>query len=295
MKNIAIIGLGNIANKYLKGLDNSKFNLVCTIDKASNPKGLEYFLKYPLYQSLNEAVKMHQIDYLLISTPPKTHEEIILEALNLRINVLVEKIITLSKENYDNVINNALNNNLELITLYHWQYGDEALVINNYLNKNIKSITTNIYEPYCSKDGNMNEEYLNLGGPIIDSLPNVLSFYSLFLKLNSFKFIEKTNKKDINNHLVHSKLKYLNNNIEITINIDWTKNHNLKETTIIYDDLTKTIINHTTPKIITKDKVINFNNENRLEKHYINLFKNITANKLDNTNNIHYMLFDQIK
>ena len=141
----------------------------------------------------------------------------------------------------------------------------------------------------------MNEEYLNLGGPIIDSLPNVLSFYSLFLKLNSFKFIEKTNKKDINNHLVHSKLKYLNNNIEITINIDWTKNHNLKETTIIYDDLTKTIINHTAPKIITKDKVINFNNENRLEKHYINLFKNITANKLDNTNNIHQMLFDQLK
>lgn len=295
MKNIAIIGIGNIASKYLKGLALAKYNLVCTIDKDSKPKGLIYFKNYPLYQTLEEAVSKHKIDYLLISTPPSTHEAIILKALNLGLNVLVEKIITLSKENYDLVIKKALNKDLELITLYHWQYGDEAININKYLKKDIKKITTNVYDPYCSKENLLKREYLNLGGPIIDSLPNVLSFYSLFLKLNNFKLIETIKQNDLNNNLIYAQLKYLSDAIEITINIDWTKNKNLKETIVTYNDLTKTIINHSIPTISSEDLLIHYHNENRLETHYINLFENIHTNNKDNMNNIHMMLFNQIK
>lgn|SRR5690554_6215898 len=294
MKNIAIIGVGKIASKYLLGLEKSFFNLVCLIDINKSPSGHHYFSSYPLYQSLDDALKHHQIDYVLISTPPHTHEKLVKTALNFNLNVLVEKLITLNLESFNELTRIASNMGLKLITLYHWQYGDEIKFLKPYFNNNLKQVNINVFDPYCNND-QVDIDYLKMGGALIDSLPNVLSYLSLFINLKDLNFKGREDFLN-NNQIVKTKLIYNYNNILINIKVDWTKNKNLKETKLQYIDGTSVYINHSIPLIETSNKPINLSNENRLEKHYLNLLTtNFDNYNYQNMNLIHQLIFKQIK
>jgi|SRR5690554_5064081 len=298
MNNIALIGVGNVSKNYLKGLNMSQYNLVCVIDVLNEPAGIKNFKNYPIYKSITEAQNNHKIDYVLISTPPITHEKLVMEALNLNVNVLVEKLVTLNNKNYNNITSLADVKALKLITLYHWQHGNESYQVNNYLNENINSITTKIYETYCNNNNTLKKEYYSLGGAIIDSLPNVLSFYALFLNLDKLTFIKRIDTKDLKTEtIIKTLIKYNYFNAEINVLIDWTKNKNYKTTKITLDNNETILVDHSKEVIKTMNNKNDFSTKNRLETHYLNLFTKLNVEKYNfkNMENIHKLLFEQIK
>ncbi|MBG0763178.1 Gfo/Idh/MocA family oxidoreductase [Acholeplasma laidlawii] len=297
MRNIALVGVGNISNKYLSGLSKSSFNLVCLVDINTSPIGIKYYKDYPLYKTIKEATSHHKLDYVLISTPPNTHDVLIKEALDQNINVLVEKLISTNINTYQALIDLARRKGLVLETLYHWQFGDEVPLVKSLITKSIKEIVIHGEDPYCDMNGHVKSSYLNLGGALIDSLPNVLSFLSLIININQLEFKGRTDIKDsVSKQIVQTNLTYNVGDTIIKIHINWLSHKNHKETTILFDDDTSIYINHSIPLVKTESLTINLSNENRLETHYLNLFGSYESRKHHELHMhlIHKFLIDQI-
>ena len=105
--NFAIIGLGNIANKFAKTINELNKTLYAVgsrdINKAKEFKDKYNAIKY--YGSYEDLYNDNNIDIIYIATPNNMHYKNCLDALNHNINVICEKPFTVNhieaKELYD--------------------------------------------------------------------------------------------------------------------------------------------------------------------------------------------------
>lgn len=103
---VAVIGAGDIANTHIESL--LKFQDVCRIvaladiciDKAQE-KVDRFGLKVGVYKTYQELFNKEAPDLALVLTPPFTHAEICVAALDASVHVLVEKPMATSLEECD--------------------------------------------------------------------------------------------------------------------------------------------------------------------------------------------------
>ncbi|WP_040977806.1 Gfo/Idh/MocA family protein [Oceanobacillus jeddahense] len=106
MINVAIIGTGAICPSHIKGYlefqDKCKITALCDIypEKAEN-QAKEFELDVDIYSDYQELLKQENIDLVSVCTPPYTHADITIEALNQGKNVIVEKPMASSLEECD--------------------------------------------------------------------------------------------------------------------------------------------------------------------------------------------------
>src|SRR5690606_14573332 len=132
---------------------------------------------------------------------------------------------------------------------------------------------------------------------LLDSLPNVLSFLSLIIDINKLEFKDRTYIKDnLSKQIVQTNLTYNVGDTNIKIHINWLRHKNHKETTILFEDDTSIYINHSIPLVKTETLSSNLSNENRVEAHYLNLFRSFDSrsNHQLQMHHIHKFLIYQI-
>ena len=94
--NFAIIGLGNIANKFAKTLNELNLVLYAVASRDMN-KAKEFACTYnakKYYGSYEDLYNDPNIDIIYIATPNNMHYKNSIDALNHNINVICEKPFT---------------------------------------------------------------------------------------------------------------------------------------------------------------------------------------------------------
>ncbi len=121
MINIAIIGTGAISNSHVKGYfqfkDACKIVALCDIypDKAYQ-KAKDYQLDVDIYDDYKELLNRPDIDLVSVCTPPYTHAEISIAAMNAGTHVLVEKPMASSLEEC-HAMNEAAKKNKRILSV----------------------------------------------------------------------------------------------------------------------------------------------------------------------------------
>lgn len=297
MKNVGIIGLGTITQYYLEGLNDSTYlNLIAVCDTLKNPVSKEIFKDYPFYLDYKEMIEKENLDYIIISTPPKSHFEIAKYALEHNVNVMVEKPATSNLEDLVYLMDLAQSKNLIFEVMYHWQNGSEVIKFNELYDKTkITKICTQVLDPYSSDGIQIDDMKVKLLGTWIDSGVNILSMIKMWLPFNELKIVKLTTTKCKKTQLpISIDIQLIIDGIDVNINIDWTKHQNKKESYVIYEDR-KVIIDHSNQTIIDKEqnKIIELNDMIRLRRHYYNYFTNYK--EITNSNMtylIHKILFE---
>jgi predicted dehydrogenase len=134
-KNIAIVGMGRISINHLMAIENNcdKFNLVAVCDLLLD--NIDHYLeksktsmKPNKYINYKEMLKFEKIEVLTISTDSGSHAEIALHALNLGINVIIEKPMALSVKD-TKLINEIANKKKLLVGVCHQNRFNKAVNI----------------------------------------------------------------------------------------------------------------------------------------------------------------------
>ena len=120
----AIIGLGNVAicGHLPVWQNNSEFRIVAGLDPAADRrdllvKALPEATNYPSIADLPQ-----DLDFVDICTPPHTHFEIAVSALERGWNVLCEKPLVLTGEQFDRLRDLAMKKKRVLFTVHNWKF-----------------------------------------------------------------------------------------------------------------------------------------------------------------------------
>ena len=291
----ALVGLGAISSKYKKGLQCSKsLNLVALMDIKNNPKALYDYQGLPFYNDFDKLINNEKLEWIIISTPPKNHYELIKKALNKGINVIIEKPMVLEIKELEELYNLAGKKKLVLYTAYHWQNGEEIKAFNALYDPSlIQELQLFVDDPYSIDGININNDKFHLEGTWIDSGVNCLSLLKVWFPFNNV-ILDETSfvmAKNINQP-IYSIAKLLIDNIPATIEINWQSNLDYKRSIIKYDNrIIK--INHSKQLIDDNDNINYYDSMDRLERHYFNLFtKNSFESNYEETKKIHRLLFE---
>ncbi|GGE25689.1 oxidoreductase [Pullulanibacillus camelliae] len=109
MLNVAIIGVGAISTSHIKAYQTfaEKCNIVALCDRypeKAQAKAEEEQLKVDVYSDYQKVFERKDIDMISICTPPYTHAELAVAALNAGKHVLVEKPMASSLAECDDMI-----------------------------------------------------------------------------------------------------------------------------------------------------------------------------------------------
>lgn len=120
MKNLALIGCGYWGKNYIKSIENiSDLNLKY-IQDINKPASIPGYIRFT--EDLNEILKDEEIQGVIIATPPDTHYDIALKAIQAKKNVLVEKPITTSSGDAEKLCEAARKNDVVLMVGHIFKY-----------------------------------------------------------------------------------------------------------------------------------------------------------------------------
>lgn len=295
MKKTGLIGIGVISKYILYGLEFSNFlKLVsfCDIDAKKETEIEDENISF--FDDYIEMIRKEKLNYVIISTPPSTHYEIIKKCLNEDVNVIVEKPAVLDLREWDELVELAKKKNLVLEVIYHWQNGAE---VKQFLKetdlKGLKKISVSANDPYSEDRKTAISDRVRLGGSWIDSGVNILSLLKLFLPFNSFKILKVDNVIcEKYNIPIASKVNLIIDDVIVDINIDWRNNLNQKITKLKFDD-TEVVLHHTDQSIIYENETKQCSSYSRLGTHYKNYFARFNGKSdLESGRKIHELLLE---
>lgn len=102
INNIGIIGYGGYGQFICNAITNHKSAKVIAISDFKKPITIPYSAKY--YKEYKELLLNNDIDIVWIATPPNTHAELAISALQMGKHVIVEKPMAISLEDCQRVI-----------------------------------------------------------------------------------------------------------------------------------------------------------------------------------------------
>ncbi len=187
IRNVGIVGFGDIAKTYLQALDHCPMlRLVAITDirpvsATDIPPGVQFF---------NRAKDMYQkssIDAVIIATPYDTHAEMAIEAVFSGVDVLVEKPIAVRRNEFSFVASTALEQDRLVVGALHARYGREVewfLKNHEDLLKKVPPLTSflvRLNDPYMKNGMVTTNKELSLGTPWLDSGINALSILNSIL------------------------------------------------------------------------------------------------------------------
>ncbi len=116
MTNLAIMGIGNIGKRHLMAINTiENLNLCGIVDYTEEARSFCYDNKISLFDDLNELKKSTKVDGVIISTPTIMHHENAISALNLGLDVLIEKPISATSHEAEQIENIAQLNNCSVL------------------------------------------------------------------------------------------------------------------------------------------------------------------------------------
>ena len=95
MINLAIMGIGTIGKRHLMAINTiENVNLCGIVDLTEDARTFCKNNKISLFDDLNKLKKSTKVDGVIISTPTIMHHENAISALNLGLDILIEKPIS---------------------------------------------------------------------------------------------------------------------------------------------------------------------------------------------------------
>ena len=279
MKRTAIIGLGTVTKYYLCGLEASEVLELCAVcDTREDAASRETFSCYPFYTDYKKMIEAEKLDLVIISTPPATHFEIAAYALSHGVDVICEKPIVLSMDEYRALLAVAAEHGTRLDAMYHWQNGIEVLYFNEKYDKSkISEIHTTVLDAYSADGEVIDLQKRKLMGAWVDSGVNILSMIKMWLPFDTLKI------KNIETQICpESRLPiYACASLEIDgiptyITVDWRKHTNKKSSYLIYDG-ERMDIDHSAQEIRYAGETFSIGVMERMKQHYYQYFKSYRA------------------
>ena len=276
--NIGLVGFGRWGKIISKNL--CKRNLNIFIATSQNKKKILSIIeedknqsKIIFFKNYKSMLKKTKLDGIVIASPPSSHEEIAINALNLRIPIFIEKPISMNSDSVDKIFKLALRKNVPIIVDYIHLYSPSFRKI-KYLTRNRK-----IFQ-IISKGHSF--------GPVRnysvlwDRLPHDLSMIrELCNKKNELVIIKndiiKKNKFGMNIKIT-AKLK----NIHIKISVGNLYKIKKRYVEVDYYKNNKAIYNdqkNLEKKLILNNKIISKKNDTPLDNIINKFLTNVTINK----------------
>ena len=276
MKTVGIIGLGTISKNYAKGLDASRVlevKAVCDLmeDAPSRPA----FAEYPFYSDYKQMIQTEKPDYVIISTPPLTHDAIARYALEQGVDVIMEKPAT---ENMAQLLElTALAERLhrKFFLMFHWQAGIEVpAFLQNYPDiSRISRIQVCVQDPYSDDGITILPTKRKLLGTWLDSGSNALSLVKMWLPFETLKIDTLEQQLCPESGLsIYSCADLQIDGIPVRICVDWRNGINRKESFVIYDGR-RIHIDHSGQRIIDGSRCLECAQMDRLQQHYYAYFR----------------------
>lgn len=276
MKRTAIVGLGTVTKYYLYGLESSDILELCAVcDSREDAASRDHFSRYPFYTDYREMIEREGLDIIIISTPPSTHFEIASYALERGIDVICEKPIVLSMDEYRMLLDIAKSAGSRLEAMYHWQNGIEVLHFNECYDKSkISEIHTTVLDPY-SEDGEIIDmQKRKLMGTWVDSGVNILSMIKTWLPFETLDIRRVDTQMCPQSDLpIYVNAELVIDGIPTYITVDWRVHTNKKESYVIYDG-EKMHIDHSGQAIRFGGESMSLGVMERMQQHYYHYFKN---------------------
>ena len=205
---LALIGVGVWGKNYIKTIENidgiTLKKIVCK--NINKNKYLES--KYDITDNLSEVTESSDIDGIIISSPPKTHFKIALEAIKNKKPLIVEKPFTLSSKEAQLLLDFALEKKVNIRVDHIYLYHPSYRFLKEYISgkKHLKSI---------SSDAGNYGPFRNDISPLWDWGPHDLSMCLDLLGEMPLKVNAKITKKDLN---------LIKNNSNINVNLTFKDN-----------------------------------------------------------------------
>ncbi len=275
MKRTAIIGLGTVTKYYLSGLEASPVLELCAVcDSREDAASRDCFSAYPFYTDYTEMIEREALDLIVISTPPATHFEIASYALSLGIDVICEKPIVLSMDEYDALLDIASKNGSKLEAMYHWQNGIEVLYFNdNYDKSKISEIHTTVLDPYSADGAVIDAQKRKLMGAWVDSGVNILSMIKTWLPFDRLEIKRVDTQICPTSRLpIYVDATLVIDGIPTYITVDWRQHINSKTSYVIYDGK-RMDIDHSGQAIRYDGEELSVGVMERMKQHYYHYFK----------------------
>lgn len=124
---ISIAGFGSVCENAhipaIKNIANLKISGVFDLSKDRREHALS-FINTVVYDNFDEMLEKESPDVLLITTPPSSHKEYILKALNKGIDVLCEKPLCIKLADFDEIADISRGKKRVVYTVHNWKYSD---------------------------------------------------------------------------------------------------------------------------------------------------------------------------
>ena len=114
--NIGIIGIGTIGKRHFMAINQIvDINLVGIVDLSEPAQKFCLEKNIPLFKNLNELLKNNQVDGVIISTPTISHYENAISAMELGLDILIEKPIAATVTEAQEITKTAIKNKCKVL------------------------------------------------------------------------------------------------------------------------------------------------------------------------------------
>lgn len=193
MKNILLIGLGNIGKIHYKNLTRFKKFNIFVFDKNKNATFNFIDKKIQNDTNFEDILKNNTIDAAIIATPTNTHTDISVMLSKNSIPHLIEKPISLNKNDYLKILNTAKKHNVFVMCGFVERFHECIVVLKNQIDKqriiNFSSVRNSIPP---SKNRQLDDVKF-------DVLIHDLDLFKFIQKNINFKYLEIAENENFTN------------------------------------------------------------------------------------------------
>ncbi len=152
MVKVGIIGLGEMGKIHVDLAKKSgKIDIIggCEID-SKRIDDIKDIYNFDIYSDLDKFLSNEEIEYVIISTPNRTHEEVAIKALSYKKNVLIDKPLSIDYESSLRIFNKALENRKKVLVFQSRRWDADFLKIKEIIDSgilgDILGIQSRLYE-----------------------------------------------------------------------------------------------------------------------------------------------------
>ena len=132
---VAIIGAGSIGARHILAIDQvDDINLVAIADPSPAAKAIGTERGIPVYDNAAEMLNIRGIDAVIVATPTQRHHEDVMAVLQHRLTVLVEKPITATMEEADEITQFAREQDCQVLVGHQRRYYPCAMIARDIIN-----------------------------------------------------------------------------------------------------------------------------------------------------------------
>lgn len=225
MKNVILIGGGDIATHYNALLEYPDIHLAALCDLEPDCPARELFRDIPFIEDYRSYEGWDRIDHAIVAATASAHYSIISDLLRRGISVVSEKPLASGMDEVEDLYRLADENGAELRVLFHWRYLIETeWFMERYSRKvfaPLRTIRMELYDDYAA-GGTIRPDRRGMMGAWADCGINALSFTDLF---TGEEEVRQTDCKTVVDpecgYPVYAYRRYLAGDVMIEISVDW--------------------------------------------------------------------------